>query len=83
MKLKKLLFKKVVCHKIQLSAIRSIQRSVPLLLRQNPREFAVGNDFSYEEVVKDFKWDVPEYFNFSKDVIDKFARTDGYEHNTS
>ena len=43
----------------------------------------MGNDFSYEEVVKDFKWDVPEYFNFSKDVIDKFARTDGYEHNTS
>jgi len=77
MRLKKHLIKSLLYHKIQLSARRSLQTSVPLLIRQNPREFAVGNDFSYEEVVKNFKWNVPEYFNFSKDVIDKFAETDG------
>ena len=64
-----------------MSARRSIKTSAPLLLRQNPRESAVGNDFSYEDVVKNFEWDVPKYFNFSKDVIDKFAETDGYVHN--
>jgi len=77
MKLKKHIIRSLVCRQIQLSARRSIQTSVPLLLRQNPREFAVGNDFSYEDVVKNFEWDVPKYFNFSKDVIDKFAETDG------
>ena len=80
MKLKKHIIKSLLYRKIQLSARRSIQTSGPLLIRQNPREFAVGNDFSYEEVVKNFKWNVPEYFNFSKDVIDKFAETDGYAH---
>ena len=83
MKLKKHLIKSLLYHKIQLSARRSIQTSVPLIIRQNPREFAVGNDFSYEDVVKDFKWDVPEHFNFSTDVIDKFAKTDGYANNKS
>ena len=77
MKLKKHIIRSLVCPQIQLSARRTIQTSVPLLLRQNPREFAVGNDFSYEDVVKNFKWDVPEFFNFSKDVIDKIAETDG------
>eukprot|EP00092_Neocalanus_flemingeri_P012131 GFUD01013079.1.p1 GENE.GFUD01013079.1~~GFUD01013079.1.p1 ORF type:complete len:591 (+),score=144.42 GFUD01013079.1:69-1841(+) len=59
------------------SATRNIQSTTSLSIRQNPKEFPIGNDFSYEEVVKNFKWDVPEYFNFSRDVIDKFAETDG------
>jgi hypothetical protein len=28
---------------------------------------------NYEEGVKDFKLEVPKYFNFSRDVIDKWA----------
>jgi len=28
-------------------------------------------------VVRSFKWEVPEYFNFSRDVIDKFAAENG------
>eukprot|EP00092_Neocalanus_flemingeri_P075264 GFUD01093221.1.p1 GENE.GFUD01093221.1~~GFUD01093221.1.p1 ORF type:complete len:605 (-),score=142.61 GFUD01093221.1:28-1842(-) len=59
------------------SATRNIQSTTSLSIRQNPKEFPIGNDFSYEEVVKNFKWEVPEYFNFSRDVIDKFAETDG------
>ena len=69
--------KRLVHPHIHCSTKRYIQSSISLLIRQNPREFPVGNDFSYEEVVKNFKWDVPEYFNFSKDVIDKFAETGG------
>ena len=77
MKLKKYLIRSLICRHIQSATRKSIQTSASLLLRQNPRESAVGNDFSYEDVVKNFKWDVPEFFNFSKDVIDKFAETDG------
>jgi len=69
--------KRLVHPHIHCSTKRYIHSSISLLIRQNPREFPVGNDFSYEEVVKNFKWDVPEYFNFSKDVIDKFAETGG------
>ena len=36
-----------------------------------------GNDFQYEEVIKNFTWEIPEYWNFSRDVIDKFAASDG------
>ena len=36
-----------------------------------------GNDFHYEEVMKKFKWEIPEYWNFSRDVIDSLAATEG------
>ena len=36
-----------------------------------------GNDFQYEEVMKNFSWEIPEYWNFSRDVIDKFANSAG------
>jgi len=36
-----------------------------------------GNMYDYEEDVQNFQWNVPEYFNFSSDVIDKWAETDG------
>ena len=69
--------KRLVHPQIHCSTKRNIQISTSLSIRQNTREFPVGNDFSYEEAVKNFKWDVPEYFNFSKDFIDKFAETEG------
>jgi len=56
---------------------RLLQTSSVINIRQNPKEFNNGNDFNYEEVMRNFKWDVPEYFNFSRDVIDKFAESDG------
>jgi len=68
---------RLISQQIQYSTRKSFQTATALSIRQNPREFPVGNDFSYEEVVKNFNWDVPEFFNFSKDVIDKFAETDG------
>jgi len=37
------------------------------------RQNNVGNQFNYEELYKDFKWSVPEFFNFTGDVIDKYA----------
>jgi len=37
----------------------------------------LGNDFQYEDVVKSFKWNIPEKFNFSRDVIDKHAKEIG------
>ena len=30
-------------------------------------------DFDYKKVYKNFKWDVPEYFNFGFDVVDRRA----------
>ena len=36
-----------------------------------------GNNYNYEDVIKNFKWDIPSTYNFSKDVIDKFAQTQG------
>ena len=36
-----------------------------------------GNEFNYEEVARNFKWEVPERFNFSRDVIDKIAKEAG------
>ena len=50
--------------------------SAVLQLRQDPR-IPGGNEFNYEEVVKNFKWEVPERFNFSRDVIDKIAKEAG------
>ena len=41
------------------------------------RDTSGGNDFHYEEVIKNFKWNIPEYFNFSRDVIDKYAAEQG------
>lgn len=32
------------------------------------------NMIDYEQTYKDFKLEVPEYFNFSGDVIDKWAK---------
>ncbi len=31
---------------------------------------------SYDEVYRDFRWDVPEYFNIGVDICDKHAETD-------
>ena len=53
-----------------------ISSSAVLQLRQDPR-IPGGNEFNYEEVVKNFKWEVPERFNFSRDVIDKIAKEAG------
>jgi len=77
MRLRKLVLQRLLYTPLQCSTKRNIQCSTRLSIRQNPKEFPLGNDFSYEEVVKNFNWDVPEYFNFSTDVIDKFAETDG------
>ena len=49
-----------------------IASSAVLQLRQDPR-IPGGNEFHYEEVARNFKWEVPERFNFSRDVIDKIA----------
>ena len=57
--------------------------SAPVLrLRQDPR-IPGGNEFNYEEVVRNFKWEVPERFNFSRDVIDKFAKEAGERQDCS
>jgi len=56
---------------------KNLHTTAGLNLRQNPREFPAGNEFNYEEVVRNFNWEVPEYFNFSRDVIDKLAAEDG------
>ena len=50
--------------------------SAVLPLRQDPR-IPGGNEFNYEEVARNFKWEVPERFNFSRDVIDKIASEAG------
>jgi acyl-coenzyme A synthetase/AMP-(fatty) acid ligase len=34
---------------------------------------AGGNDYRYDDVVRDFKWEVPQKFNFARDVVDRFA----------
>ena len=33
----------------------------------------VGNDYHYEEVYNNFRWEIPEQFNFTADVIDQLA----------
>jgi len=43
-------------------------------IRQN---LAVGNQYNYEDLYRDFKWNVPDYFNFTGDVIEKFADQTG------
>jgi len=77
MRLQRQIIQRLIKHHHLPHLKRHIHISGGLLLRQNPREFPSGNDFSYEDVVKNFTWDVPEHFNFSKDVIDKFANSDG------
>ena len=32
-----------------------------------------GNDYHYEEVNRNFRWNIPEDWNFTADVIDKLA----------
>ena len=32
------------------------------------------NDFHYDSVYKNFKWNIPKNFNFAQDVIDKYAK---------
>jgi len=34
----------------------------------------MGNMLDYDKTYAEFKWDVPEYFNFSRDVMDKWAQ---------
>lgn len=54
---------------------RCLSSSRPVYFNKNLRESPIaGNDYNYEELVKNFKWNVPEYFNFSVDVIEKYAQ---------
>ena len=32
-----------------------------------------GNDYSYDQVVKNFEWKVPDKWNFAQDVVDVWA----------
>ena len=32
-----------------------------------------GNDYHYEEANRNFRWNIPEDWNFTADVIDKLA----------
>lgn len=32
------------------------------------------NDFHYDSVYKNFKWNIPKNFNFAQDIIDKYAK---------
>ena len=61
---------------VNLTCANHLASSAVLQLRQDPR-IPGGNEFNYEEVVKNFKWEVPERFNFSRDVIDKIASEAG------
>jgi len=40
-------------------------------------EVGAGNKFNYEEVARSFQWEVPARFNFSRDVMDRWAETAG------
>lgn len=46
-------------------------------LRNIRQNLAAGNQYNYEDLYKDFKWNVPDYFNFTGDVIEKFAEETG------
>ena len=37
------------------------------------RTYSIQNNFDYESIYNNFKWNVPKKFNFAKDVIDKYA----------
>lgn len=55
---------------------RGLSSSPVVAFNKNLRESGhaiTGHDYNYEDLVKDFKWHVPEYFNYSRDVIEKFA----------
>ena len=77
MRLTKKSIQSFLSHQHQCSSRKNIQTAAKLLIQHNSRELSVESDFSYEKVLENFKWSVPEFFNFSKDVIDKFAETDG------
>ena len=66
MRLKPKFVQSVIFKQVQYSTRRSINTSTACLVP------------TYEENVKKFRWNVPEYFNFSRDVIDKWAESDGY-----
>ena len=34
---------------------------------------SIKNDFDYDTIHKDFKWNIPAQFNFAQDVIDKYG----------
>ena len=40
-------------------------------------EVGAGNEFNYEEVARSFQWEVPARFNFSRDVMDRWAEAAG------
>lgn len=57
---------------------RSLSVSSVLNFNKNLRESSLhGHDYNYEEAVKNFKWNVPEHFNFSVDVVEKKASDAG------
>ena len=37
------------------------------------RTYSIQNNFDYESIYNNFKWNVPKKFNFAQDVIDKYA----------
>ena len=59
------------------SSLRSLATSPPTLSFNFNTNREAGNDFHYEEVIKGFRWEIPEYWNFSRDVIDSLAATEG------
>jgi len=73
--------KKLVLHKLSLPNLlsRPVLPSCCSAVQyfHNRTDTQSGNDFNYEDVIKSFKWDIPSHFNFSKDVIDKYAQTQG------
>lgn len=42
--------------------------------QQGERMISTPNMTDYDETYKEFKWEVPEYFNFAGEVIDKWAK---------
>jgi len=74
--LRKLCFPHVLSRTLPLTQSSTLFRSLQTL-RSRDKDLSKGNDFQYEDVSKTFKWSIPEYFNFSRDVIDKHAATQG------
>ena len=37
------------------------------------RRYSIQNNFDYESIYNNFKWNVPKKFNFAQDVIDRYA----------
>ena len=40
-----------------------------------------GNTFKYEEIIKDFQWNLPKYWNFAQDIVDKYANNSDSANN--